>query len=132
MAETLDALLTHLGHHDDRQPARIVVWAHNSHVGDARATEVLARGQLTLGQLARENYVDESRLLGFGTYTGTVTAASEWGRIAERKVVQPGLPNSVEEPMHETDKSRSTCRCGWTIACRPSPWTMSGWDARSG
>ena len=104
MAETLDALLTHLGHHDDRQPARIVVWAHNSHVGDARATEVSADGQLTLGQLARENYGDESRLLGFSTYTGTVTAASEWGGIAERKVVRPGLPNSVEELMHETDK----------------------------
>jgi len=103
MAETLDALLTHLGHHGDRQPARIVVWAHNSHVGDARATEVSADGQLTLGQLARENYGGESRLLGFSTYTGTVTAASEWGGIAERKVVQPGLPNSVEELMHETD-----------------------------
>jgi len=64
----------------------------------------LADGELTLGQLARENYVDESRLLGFSTYNGTVTAASEWGGIAERKVVRPGLPNSVEELMHETDK----------------------------
>jgi erythromycin esterase-like protein len=104
MAETLDALLTHLGQHDDRQPARIVVWAHNSHVGDARATEVSAEGQLTMGQLAREKYGDEARLLGFSTYRGTVTAASEWGGIAERKVVRPGLPNSVEELMHETDK----------------------------
>ena len=72
-------------HHDDRQPARIVVWAHNSHVGDARATEVSAEGELTLGQLAREKYGDEARLLGFSTYRGTVTAASEWGGIAERK-----------------------------------------------
>jgi erythromycin esterase-like protein len=104
MAETLDALLTHLDGHDDRQPARIVVWAHNSHVGDARATEVSADGQLTLGQLARERYGDEARLLGFSTYRGTVTAASEWGGIAERKTVRPGLPNSVEELMHETDK----------------------------
>ena len=63
-----------------------------------------AEGQLTLGQLARERYGDEARLLGFSTYRGTVTAASEWGAIAERKVVRPGLPNSVEELMHETDK----------------------------
>jgi erythromycin esterase-like protein/predicted phosphoribosyltransferase len=104
MAETLDALLTHLDRHDDRQPARIVVWAHNSHVGDARATEVSADGQLTLGQLARERYGDEARLLGFSTYCGTVTAASEWGGIAERKTVRPGLSNSVEELMHETEK----------------------------
>ena len=53
-------MLTHLSRHDDRQPARIVVWAHNSHVGDARATEVYADGQLTLGQLARERYGDEA------------------------------------------------------------------------
>jgi erythromycin esterase-like protein len=103
MANTLDALIEHLDH-DDAGQSRIVVWAHNSHVGDARATEVSAEGQLTLGQLAREKYGDEVRLLGFSTYRGTVSAASEWGGIAERKVVRPGLPNSVEELMHETDK----------------------------
>jgi erythromycin esterase-like protein len=103
MAETLDALLTHLDHAHP-EPARIVVWAHNSHVGDARATEVSAEGQLTLGQLARENYGHETRLIGFSTYTGTVTAASQWGGIAERKTVRPGLPNSVEELFHETAK----------------------------
>jgi erythromycin esterase-like protein len=81
-----------------------VVWAHNSHVGDARATEVSADGQLTLGQLARQKYGDESRLIGFSTYTGTVTGASDWGGIAERKTVRPGLANSVEELFHETDK----------------------------
>ncbi len=83
-------------------PARIVVWAHNSHVGDARATEVSADGQLTLGQLVRERYRDGCRLIGFSTYTGTVTAASEWGGVAERKVVRPALPGSVEELFHET------------------------------
>jgi erythromycin esterase-like protein/predicted phosphoribosyltransferase len=102
MAQTLQALLEHLDRHDESTPARIVVWAHNSHVGDARATEVGADGQLTLGQLARERYRDDCRLIGFSTYTGTVTAASEWGGVAERKVVRPALPGSVEELFHET------------------------------
>ena len=88
----------------DREPARIVVWAHNSHVGDARATEVGADGQLTLGQLVRERYGEDSRLIGFTTYCGTVTAASEWGGIAERKIVRPALNGSVEELLHETGR----------------------------
>jgi erythromycin esterase-like protein/predicted phosphoribosyltransferase len=102
MAQTLHALLDHLDRHGHKEPARIVVWAHNSHVGDARATEVGSDGQLTLGQLARERYGDDSRLIGFTTYTGTVTAASEWGGIAERKVVRPALNGSVEELFHES------------------------------
>ena len=101
MAQTLAALLTHLGRRDGSQPARIVVWAHNSHVGDARATEVGSDGQLTLGQLVRESYAEASRLIGFTTYTGTVTAATEWGGVAERKVVSPALNGSVEELFHE-------------------------------
>ncbi len=104
MAQTLQALLAHLNRHPDGEPARIVVWAHNSHVGDARATEVSADGQLTLGQLVREQYGDGARLIGFTTYTGTVTAASEWGGIAERKVVRPALNGSIEELLHETER----------------------------
>ncbi|TDO17350.1 erythromycin esterase-like protein [Mycobacterium sp. BK086] len=103
MAQTLDALMHHLDRHDD-QSARIVVWAHNSHVGDARATEVGSDGQLTLGQLARERYGDAVRLIGLTTYSGTVTAASEWGAHAERKVVRPALPGSVEELFHEAGR----------------------------
>ncbi len=100
MAQTLRALIDHL----DRagNPARIVVWAHNSHVGDARATEVSADGQLTIGQLAREQYGESCRLIGFSTYSGTVTAASDWGGIAERKTVRPALAGSIEELLHET------------------------------
>lgn len=104
MAQTLAALIEHL----DREggphpgPARIVVWAHNSHVGDARATEVSADGQLTIGQLAREQYGERCRLIGFSTYTGTVTAASNWGGEAERKNVRPALAGSIEELLHET------------------------------
>ncbi|BBX18488.1 hypothetical protein CRI77_08465 [Mycolicibacterium duvalii] len=102
MAQTLEALLAHL----DRsgEPARIVVWAHNSHVGDARATEVGVDGQLTLGQLVREKFGGRSRLIGFTTYSGTVTAASDWGGIAERKVVRPALNGSVEELFHEVER----------------------------
>ena len=103
MAQTLDALAAHL----DRQrptPSRIVVWAHNSHVGDARATEVSTEGQLTLGQLVRQRYGEQSRLIGFSTFSGSVTAASEWGGIAQRKVVRPALASSVEELFHETGK----------------------------
>ena len=103
MAQTLHALLAHLDRHGD-EPARIVVWAHNSHVGDARATEVGSDGQLTLGQLARDRYGEESRLIGFTTYSGTVTAASEWGGVAERKIVRPALNGSIEELFHETER----------------------------
>ncbi len=104
MAQTLDALLKHLDRHGDAPPARIVVWAHNSHVGDATATEVWADGQLTLGQLARQRYGDDARLIGLSTYSGTVTAASEWGGVAERKVVRPALPGSVEDLFHDSGK----------------------------
>ncbi len=103
MFDTLKALRAHLHQHDG-EPARIVVWAHNSHVGDARATEVGSDGQLTLGQLVREGYAEQAALIGFTTYSGTVTAASEWGALAERKVVRPALNGSVEELLHEVDR----------------------------
>ena len=93
MADTLDALLAHLG-------GRIVVWAHNSHVGDARATELGEIGELNVGQLARERHGDAIRLVGFTTYTGTVTAASEWGAAVERKRVRPALEGSWEAHFH--------------------------------
>lgn len=105
MAQTLGALRAHLDSHGGPEPARIVVWAHNSHVGDARATEVSADGQLTIGQLAREHYGEDCRLIGFSTYHGSVTAASDWGGIAERKVVRPALAGSIEELLHETGRS---------------------------
>ena len=111
MAQTLQALLAHLDRSHEATPARIVVWAHNSHVGDARATEVSADGQLTLGQLVRERYRDDCRLIGFSTYTGTVTAASEWGGVAERKMVRPALPGSVEELFHETGNPAFVVSC---------------------
>ncbi len=99
MAETLDALAAHL---DRDAPAKIVVWAHNSHLGDARATEMSPQGELNLGQLVREKYGTAALLVGFSTYTGTVTAASAWDEPAARKRVRPALPGSFEALFHRT------------------------------
>src|SRR5688572_19954500 len=74
MADTLDRLMAHLGRHGGEP--KVVVWAHNSHLGDARATEMGWQGELNVGQVVRERYGRESFLVGFSTYTGTVTAAS--------------------------------------------------------
>src|SRR6266568_7587969 len=99
MAETLDALAAHLGSRGTQ--AKIVVWEHNSHLGDARATEIGEAGEFNVGQLVRERYRDESVLVGFTTHHGTVTAASNWDAPAERKRVRPGLPGSYEALFHE-------------------------------
>jgi erythromycin esterase-like protein len=98
MADTLDALLRHLDPRLGRSKA--VVWAHNSHVGDARATEMGEAGEINIGQLARQRHPGQARLIGFSTYTGTVTAASNWGAPAERKRIRPGLPASYEGLFH--------------------------------
>ncbi|RCG27315.1 erythromycin esterase [Sphaerisporangium album] len=100
MADTLDALLEHLSRHRGR-PAKIVVWAHNAHVGDARATEAACRGEINLGGLVRERHGDDCRIVGLTTYTGTVTAADHWEGPAERKWLRPALSDSVEELFHE-------------------------------
>jgi erythromycin esterase-like protein len=96
MVETLEALERHLG-----PSAKIVVWAHNSHLGDARATEMGEHGEMNLGQLVRERYGKDAVLVGFTTYTGTVTAASSWDGAAERKRVRPALDESYEGVFHE-------------------------------
>jgi erythromycin esterase-like protein len=105
MAETLDALAEHVAARTGTQ-AKVVVWEHNSHIGDARATEVSRLGEWNVGQLARERYGDQTRLVGFSTYDGTVTAASDWGGRAERKVVRPALPDSYEAVFHATGMQR--------------------------
>src|SRR6266436_3452505 len=99
MAETLDALVTHLN--SQGQPAKVAVWEHNSHLGDARATYMADYGELNVGQLVREHYGPDAVLIGFTTYTGTVTAASDWGGAAERKRVRPALGNSYEATFHD-------------------------------
>lgn len=98
MTETLDALAAHLDAQVGR--SKIVVWEHNSHLGDARATESADRGEWNVGQLVRERHGDDALLIGFTTYTGTVTAASDWDGPHERKRVRPGLPGSYESLFH--------------------------------
>jgi erythromycin esterase-like protein len=104
MAETLATLATYL--QGQEQPAKIVVWAHNSHLGDARATEMGQAGELNVGQLVRERYGKDAVLIGFSTYSGTVTAATEWDGPAERKRLRPALPDSYEALFHELDFGR--------------------------
>jgi erythromycin esterase-like protein len=104
MADTLQELIAHLERRS--APARAAVWAHNSHVGDARATQMGQRGELNVGQLSRQSHGAESYLIGFTTYTGTVTAASDWGAAAERKHVRPALAGSWEELFHNQGQPR--------------------------
>jgi erythromycin esterase-like protein len=85
---------------------KIVVWAHNSHLGDARATERSQLGEINLGQLIREKHQNQAFLIGFTTYRGTVTAASHWDGPAERKAVQPALPRSYEALLHAVSSDR--------------------------
>jgi erythromycin esterase-like protein/predicted phosphoribosyltransferase len=99
MAETLEELTAYLQR--GGEPAKLAVWEHNSHLGDNRATEVGQAGQLNVGQLVRERHGPQALLVGFTTYTGTVTAASDWGGPAERKHVRRALPGSWEELFHE-------------------------------
>jgi erythromycin esterase-like protein len=100
MVETLDALAAHL----ERRVAgaKIVVWAHNSHLGDARATEMGERGEWNVGQLVRQRHGPASVLVGFTTHDGTVTAATDWDEPARRKRVVPSLPSSIERICHDT------------------------------
>ncbi len=101
MAETLDVLANHL--EEENQAPKIVVWAHNSHLGDARATEMGKRGELNVGQLVREKYKDEARLIGFSTHTGTVAAATNWNEPAQIKRVRPSHKDSCEQIFHRTE-----------------------------
>jgi erythromycin esterase-like protein len=100
MMESLVRLTNHLS---AKKPAKLIVWAHNSHLGDARATQMGERGELNLGQLAREHFGKKVVSIGFTTYDGTVTAASDWDGPAERKNVRPAHPDSYEALFHDVD-----------------------------
>jgi len=97
MFDTLRALLAWQG--DD---SRAVVWAHNSHVGDADATEMGRQGQLTIGAHCRDSLGDGAFLVGFGTDRGSVAAASDWGGPVEIKMLRPARRGSYEALCHET------------------------------
>ncbi|MDB4908994.1 MAG: Erythromycin esterase [Gemmatimonadetes bacterium] len=99
MADTLLAVEQHLEW--TGQSPKMVVWAHNSHLGDARATSMGRRGELNVGQLVRERWPGECVNIGFTTHTGSVTAASDWDAPAEIKAVRPSLPDSWERVMHD-------------------------------
>jgi erythromycin esterase-like protein len=105
MVETLMALVDHLRRHGGK--ARVVVWAHNSHLGDARATAMVAEGEVNVGQLVRERAGREAFLVGFTTHAGTVTAAADWDEPGLQRRVRPGLSGSYEALFHEVGK-------GWT------------------
>ncbi|GLR68314.1 protein-L-isoaspartate O-methyltransferase [Acidocella aquatica] len=101
MFETLKALLDFHG-----TDAKAIVWAHNSHIGNAAATEMAARGEFNIGQLCKGSFGDGAYAIGFGTHSGTVAAASSWDGVMEIKSVRPSLPQSYERLCHETGHPR--------------------------
>jgi erythromycin esterase-like protein len=99
MADTLDALAAHLG--SAREPGKVIVWAHNTHVGDARATEMGEGGELNVGQLMRQRHPGAVVNVGFTTYTGSVLAAEAWGTAGKVRTVLPSLPGSYGALFHQ-------------------------------
>lgn len=104
MVETLEYLMQHL-ERQGRKP-KAVLWAHNSHLGDASATQMGERGEHNVGQLVRQAHGKNCILIGFTTYTGTVTAADDWGEPTRLKRVNPGMRGSYERLFHETGLPR--------------------------
>ncbi len=101
MVETLDRLLDH---HDP--DAKAIVWAHNTHVGDARATDMEERGKVNVGQLVREqNPADDVFVVGFGTHRGEVVAGEEWGAPMEHMQVPPARQGSLGDVFHHTNEN---------------------------
>jgi erythromycin esterase-like protein len=104
MVETLESLIAFL--RTQNSHSKIVIWEHNSHLGDARATRMGQEGEWNVGQLVRERHGREAVLIGMTTYEGTVTAASNWDAPAERKRVRPALDNSYEALFHQVNIPR--------------------------
>jgi erythromycin esterase-like protein len=100
MADTVDRTLAHL--QVQGRPGKIVIWAHNSHIGDDRGTEMGWHGQTNIGQLLRERHPRETFHVGFTTYEGTVTAAERWDAPPSVVKVRPALPGSYEALFHQT------------------------------
>jgi protein-L-isoaspartate(D-aspartate) O-methyltransferase len=102
MFETLAHLLEAKG-----AAAKAVVWAHNSHIGDARFTDMgMSRGELNIGQLCRERFGERARVVGFGTHDGSVAAASDWDGAMERMPVRPSRSDSYERLLHDAGHPR--------------------------
>lgn len=99
MSETINVISDYLEHKFNK-PAKLIIWAHNSHLGDARATEMRERGELNLGQLVKEQH-SKAFSIGFSSYDGYVLAANNWDELPEQKKVNPALKGSFEELFHE-------------------------------
>lgn len=117
MVETLQALDRHLALQGTAP--RIAVWAHNSHLGNASATEMGEQGEWNVGQLVRERFHDAAVLVGFSTYRGWVTAATDWDDPPGRKRVRDGLEGSWEDVFHRTGVERSLLPLRGNEALRP-------------
>src|SRR6266496_4054158 len=114
MFETLGHLLEAHG-----SQSKAVVWAHNSHIGDARYTEMgIVREELNIGQLCRQKFGEQAALIGFGTHSGTVAAASDWGGDMEIKRVRPSHRDSYERACHEIHVPRFLLDLGRDQALR--------------
>ncbi|MET3577318.1 protein-L-isoaspartate(D-aspartate) O-methyltransferase [Mesorhizobium robiniae] len=102
MFETLEHLIEARGPN-----AKAVVWAHNSHIGDARYTEMgVVRDEVNIGQFCRQRFGDEAALIGLSTHSGTVAAASDWDGEMEIKRVRPSHGDSYERLCHDCGVSR--------------------------
>lgn len=120
MAATLESLATHL--RDSRGAAKVVVWEHNSHLGDARATSMGRGGELNVGQLVRESHGDDAVLVGFTTHSGTVAAASAWDGPVEHKRLNPGREGSLERLLHEVGVGDA----GWVLRSEEASRALAG------
>lgn len=123
MAETLDELIKHLDAHFGN--TKVVVWAHNSHVGDARATAMGQSGELNIGQLIRSRWPNGSFSIGFTTYDGTVTAAPDWGAPHQRMTVRPAVSSGYESLFHELPAR------DFVIDLREAEWIPAVGDERA-
>ena len=103
MFYTLKSLMSYFG-----EKSKAVVWAHNTHIGNSLATEMYARGEINIGHLCKEHFNDKSYHIGFGTHTGTVAAAKNWGEKMEAIPVKESLENSYENLCHKTNVTNFT------------------------
>lgn len=111
MFETLCGLLNHHG-----RDGKVIVWAHNSHIGNACATEMTMRGETNIGELTRKRFGENVHSVGFGTHTGTVSAATNWGDDREVKNINTSLSGSFERLCHDAEPQNFILPLSWPLA----------------